>query len=442
MRHLIRLLSGILVCFLLAAALPAAAQTPARDRTVVVISLDGFPAFSLDDPKLPVPTLRRLASQGATARRMTTVNPSVTWPSHTSIVTGVLPGQHGLFYNGTFVCSQTGPGGKVEPWIEKEKMVHIETIYDAAHHAGLTTAQVDWVAIHKAQTITWAFPEVPSIDGPIEREMIARGLVTRDEVEQFRPTNIFRRDEIWTDAAIHILREHKPNLLLFHLLSLDSTHHTYGPRTLAGLAAMAFLDGCVARVLDAIDTAGLAPRTTVIVVSDHGFKAFKNQIQPNAALASAGLGRDVQGIAEGGTAMVYLDKAKAAGLAPKVRPLLAALEGVASVAGPAEFPALGLPDPAREPQMPGLILIAKDGYAFAGASSGPALTPIPETRGSHGYPASDPDMDAIFIAAGPAIRPGARLDRIPNLDVAPTIAAILGLRLPAAAGRPLTEILR
>ena len=63
------------------------------------------------------------------------------------------------------------------------------------------------------------------------------------DVQQFTKSNIFRRDEIWTDAAIDILREHKPNLLLFHLLSLDSTHHTYGPGSLAGTGAMAFLTG-------------------------------------------------------------------------------------------------------------------------------------------------------------------------------------------------------
>src|SRR5664280_824010 len=65
---------------------PAAAQTPPEPRMVIVISLDGFPAYALDDAKLPVPTLRRLIRQGVTAR-MTTINPTVTWPNHTTLVT-------------------------------------------------------------------------------------------------------------------------------------------------------------------------------------------------------------------------------------------------------------------------------------------------------------------------------------------------------------------
>src|SRR6185295_12021322 len=112
------------------------------------------------------------------------------------------------------------------------------------------------------------FPEVPSVDGAIEREMIARNTIDADSVQTFGKTNIQRRDQIWTDAAIHILREHKPNLLLFHLLSLDATHHTYGPRSLAGMGAMAFLDSCVARLLEGIRASGRMDRTTVIIVSD------------------------------------------------------------------------------------------------------------------------------------------------------------------------------
>src|SRR5215475_11452831 len=77
------------------------AQTKAqKDRTVVVISLDGFPAYALDDPRLPIPTLRKLASEGVIAKSMQPVNPTVTWPNHTAIATGVEPTEHKVLYNG------------------------------------------------------------------------------------------------------------------------------------------------------------------------------------------------------------------------------------------------------------------------------------------------------------------------------------------------------
>ncbi len=407
------------------------------DRRVVVISLDGLPAYAMDDPALPMPTLRRLIQEGAFARRMTIINPTVTWPNHTAMSTGAGPGDNGVYANGTIMRGDA-PLVKVEPWIDKTKMVHAPTIYDAAFNAGLTTAEVDWVAIQKAPTITWPYPEIPSVNGKVEQEMIAAGIVTRDEVENFRKLNIYRRDEIWTDAAIHILRTHKPNLLLYHLLSLDSTNHSYGPKTNASLAAMAFLDSCVARVWEAAKATG---PVTVIVVSDHGFKQFRAQIQANAALAAAGV-TDVDVIAEGGSALVYIKPGRAAELEPKVRALAATMEGVAGVVGRGEMSKLGLPEPGADPQTPDMVLLAKDGYAFAGARSGPALTPIPEVRGTHGYVATDPDMDAILIAWGNGVRVGARVERINNIDVASTIAKLLGISLPSAKGKVAAALLQ
>src|SRR6185312_1679894 len=128
----------------------------------------------------------------------------------------------------------------------------------------------------------------------------------RADVENFSKNNIVRRDEIWADAAAYLIREHKPNLLLAHFLTLDSTQHQYGPKTLASETAMAFLDARVKQILDAIKTSGLENRTTVLIVSDHGFKAFHKQIRPSIALAS--LGRDAYVVPEGGRAMIYIDK--------------------------------------------------------------------------------------------------------------------------------------
>jgi predicted AlkP superfamily pyrophosphatase or phosphodiesterase len=73
-----------------------AAGQPAKDRTVIVISLDGFPAYALADPYLPVPNLRQLIGRGSMARRMITVNPTVTWPKHASMITGVKPARHSV----------------------------------------------------------------------------------------------------------------------------------------------------------------------------------------------------------------------------------------------------------------------------------------------------------------------------------------------------------
>src|SRR4051812_4409482 len=132
-------LAAIAIALLLSAASPR--QAPASH--VVIITLDGFPGWALDDAHLPVPTLRKLAAAGAAAKRMRPVNPTVTWPNHTSIVTGVTPATHGVLFNGTLI-RDPGVPPRVEPWLDKTRMVTGDTLYDLAHARGLTTAQVDW----------------------------------------------------------------------------------------------------------------------------------------------------------------------------------------------------------------------------------------------------------------------------------------------------------
>lgn len=425
---------------------------PAKDRTVIVISLDGFPAWTFTDPTLPIPVLRRLAREGVLADGMRISNPAVTWPNHTSMVTGVHPEKHGVLYNGMLVRGGPKDAPRVEPWRDKREMVRVPTVYDLAYKAGLTTAQVDWVAIQNPGTITWEFPERPRIGGAIEKEMIAEGLLTEMETREFSKNNTAWRDQVWTNAAIHIIKKHKPNLLLFHLLNLDSIHHRYGPKTAAGYTAQAYIDTRVGELLGALRAANLLDRATILVVSDHGFKTAKRVVRANAMLRRMGLlqaeGAKVTGdayvIPEGGTAMAYVtDPENRSRLAPQMKEAFLAMEGVARVLEPSEFHSFGMPTPEENDQMADLALVAKEGYSFSAQADGDTVVDIAGgmNPGYHGYVNTDPEMNAIFIAWGYGIRGGQRLGVIDNVDVAPTIAALLGLRMEGITGKRLDTIL-
>jgi predicted AlkP superfamily pyrophosphatase or phosphodiesterase len=424
---------------------------PGTSNHVVIISLDGFPGWALDDPYLPVPTLRKLGAQGAVAKGMRPVNPTVTWPNHTSFVTGVTPAKHGVLFNGILV-RDAGVPPRVEPWRDKSEMVRGRTLYDIAHERGMTTAQVDWVAIQNAPTITWAFPERPDPNGQIARELVASGALSQSDLETFATRNIIWRDHIWTTAAAHIIRQHKPNLMLFHLLNLDSTHHRYGPRTPAGMSAMALLDAQVARILESIEQSGTAPRTTIFVVSDHGFKTVKRQIRLNAALMQAGLlkvqdGKVLQAdayvVPEGGSAIVYVTVPDPSGeILARARKAIAGVEGVASLVEPTEYARNGLPLPTVNQQMGVLFVIPKDGYAFTGAVGDQVVVDAQEGNlGAHGYVSSDPELTALFIASGAGIAKGVTLDTIDSVDIAPTAARLLGLDLKDVDGQVLEKVL-
>src|SRR5437870_5181082 len=70
------------------------------DRHVVLITLDGFAAYMFWDAKTPIPKIRQLAAEGVASEGMRVSNPTVTWPNHTTLVTGVRAAKHSVLYNG------------------------------------------------------------------------------------------------------------------------------------------------------------------------------------------------------------------------------------------------------------------------------------------------------------------------------------------------------
>jgi len=420
---------------------------------VVVISLDGFPAWGLEDPHLPVPTLRRLAREGTLAKRMTTVNPTYTWPNHTTLVTGVPASVHRVLFNGLLVREGPTSPVRVDPNRDKGELVHAPTVYDLAYEHGLTTAQVDWPATRNAHTFTWEFPENPDAHGIVERELIAEGVLTQEDCAQFmHNTSPAWRDQYWTRAGVHIIRTHKPNLLLFHLLNLDASNHLYGPKSWASYSAYAYIDACVQEIINAIESSGWRDRATVFIVADHGFKTVKRSIRPNAVLYQQGLLKaegnkitcDAYVVPEGGCGLVYITNPEnREKLAPRLKEIFRATEGVDRVVEPREYVGLGLPTPQENSQAPDLILFSQDGYGVYPASyKGMPVGDIGEgdMRGYHGYLNTDPSMDAIFIAWGYDIRSGLQLERVSNQDVAPTVADFLCLTMEGVTGKVLRDI--
>jgi predicted AlkP superfamily pyrophosphatase or phosphodiesterase len=192
--------------------------------------------------------------------------------------------------------------------------------------------------------------------------------------------------------------------------------------------------------------------TTIFVLSDHGFKAVKRQILANAALLKAGLLTVVDVkvtktqayvVPEGGSALLYVTVPDQSGdILKRAKQALAGLEGIDAAIEPADYAQYGLPQPSANPQMGALFLTAKDGYAFAAAAGSETAIDAPEgSRGAHGYVSTDPDIQSLFIASGRDVTPGATLERVTNLDVAPTAARLLGVEMKGMAGRVLTEIL-
>jgi predicted AlkP superfamily pyrophosphatase or phosphodiesterase len=433
----------------------AADAAPAAERHVVLILIDGLPAYLLDDPRASLPVIRALARQGVAAEAgMRVSDPSVTWPNHTSLVTGIHPDRHGVLFNGRL--ERRGPGQLVEYFASatQQQLVRVPLLFDVLKKAGQTSAAINWPCTAGSTSIDDNFPDVPNAlaftTPRLKEELTRNGLIGRFEEED----NEVVQDEIWTEAACQIIRHRMPRFLALHLNNVDAAHHHYGPRSAPGYAAAALNDANIGRVLRALDEAGVRDRTAIFVVADHGFIAAPRSLRPNAILRREGLlkvdgGRIVSGralaIPEGGIAMVYLtDPATAPADRQAVLRLFRGAEGIAGVLEPRDYSQYHLPQPRDNPAMGDLVLAAKEDYAFRLEAEGDNLVvanPNPR-NGSHGFLSTEPKMNAIFVASGAGINAGTRIAAVENIDVAPTMARVLGVPLENASGRVLAEVLR
>src|SRR6185312_984043 len=147
----------IWACILLGIAGIAAA---ADDRHVILITMDGFPAYIFKDPRAPIPTLRKLAEDGVAAEGMKVANPSVTWPNHTTLVTGVYPAKHGVLFNGLMVRGAEGQPGRIDPNRTQAELVSAPTLWDIAHKAEMSTASINWPCSSESSALDDCFPDV------------------------------------------------------------------------------------------------------------------------------------------------------------------------------------------------------------------------------------------------------------------------------------------
>jgi predicted AlkP superfamily pyrophosphatase or phosphodiesterase len=429
-----------------------AANAPAE--YVVMISLDGMPAYLFDDPKVSMPNLHALAKRGVRAAGMRVSNPSVTWPNHATLMTGVQPRRHGVLANGMLMRGQPGVPVTIDPRRDKSELVRTATLFDVAHAAGLTTAAIQWPCTRRDAAIDDNFPDVSESQRyatpRLLEELIAAEILPPDIESTFRAHSPPWFDNAWASAACHLIAKRKTNLLMLHLGNSDTIHHQYGPQTQAGYTGVAYADACVGRVLDAIDTAGAGDKTAVLIVSDHGFMTTDKALLPNSLLRQEGWLRAtgpgkiedarVSVVPEGGVALLYFtDPTIDATARQKIHDLFMGREGLATVIEPERFAEFGLPDVRDWPQMADMVLVAEEGYCFSGKGDDDRwVAPFAQAGvsiGNHGFVATNPKMNALLIMAGAGVRKGVELETIENIDVAPTVAHLLGIRLPDTDGR-------
>ena len=439
---------------LLSLVAPTWLASQAQNRTdvpVVLISIDGLkPDYVLEADKhgLKVPNLRRLASEGAYASGVTGVLPTVTYPSHTTMVTGVSPAKHGVIANSPFDPFSKNLNG----WYWYAEDIKVQTLWDACAKAHIPTGSVDWPVTVGAK-IDFNIVQYWRAENAEDRKLI-RALSTPrlfDEAESalgsYTDGNDYSIAGDLRRAAfnVYVIEKKKPRFHLSYFGSLDEEEHRSGPYSAQTFAVLEQLDGVIGQLRAAAEKIG-GGRAVVCVVSDHGFKLTDKEVNVNSALREAGLIElNEQGRVKswraimwygGGSAGIMLRDEKdheARRIAGDVLKRLEndASSGVAKVADRAAARALGgFPDAA-------FVIALRSGYRLGGKLQGPVTVTV-RPGGTHGYAPDVPEMNSSFFIAGPGVAANRNLNQIDMRDIAPTIASLLSVKLESAQGRVLT----
>lgn len=440
-------LSSLLLLFV-SCALRLHAQGTSTRHPVVLISIDGLkPEYVLEADRygLKIRILRDLVARGSHARGVIGVVPTVTYPSHTTLVTGVSPSLHGIVANTTFDPFNRNQGG----WYWYASDIRVPTLWDAVIAAGGTVGNVHWPVTVGAR-ITWNLPQYWRTGEADDRKLL-RALSTPglyDSLEKSVGVSYadgidesIEGDELRGRFAARMIETRHPTLMLAYFTALDHEQHRSGPFSPAAFATLERIDTIVGALLGSARRAYGAD-VVAAIVSDHGFRRTGRAVNLIHAFRAAGLVEYADDVDDkprawhatvwpaGGSAAVMLKDTADTTTRRRVRQLLDSLaadssNGIERILDAAEL--------RRRGGFPGASFLVnlRDGYTLGHDSRGPTVVDVP-VGGMHGYLPDAAAMRATFIIAGPGIPAGRDLGLIDQRSIAPTVAGLLGVSLPAA----------
>lgn len=422
----------------------------------MVISLDAVGREDLEYMKT-LPNFRRFLEDAAFCPHVNSVYPSLTYPAHTSIVTGKRPENHGVINNTKFQ-----PGRENPDWLYKRRYIKGATLYGEARKKGMRTAALLWPVVGQSK-IKYAVPEVMvtrkwqtqvmvnAANGPIlyQLDLNRRFGHLRDGIRQPALDNFIQA------CALYTIRRYNPELFLLHLADVDTNRHIYGVHHPKVTEALKRHDERLGEILEALAETGDMDKTAVVILGDHYQKDVQKIAYPNYALLQEGLLqadgeklRSWQAIAKNcdGSCYIYLNKnarnnAKMQEKVQKTVERLAARPdyGIARIFTAREAGQLGA-DPDCF-----LMLEAKEGWYFLDDWKQDTKEVEEEKahkmRATHGYLPMGEGYQTFFAAKGCGIRPKVVERPVYLWDEGATLAALMGLDLGKTDGKVIEEIL-
>lgn len=425
-----------------------------KSRRVIVVSLDALGSTDFDTVR-KLPNFKRFLKHVAFSKQVQSVYPSLTYPAHTTIVTGRTPAHHGVVNNTLLQPERSSPD-----WCWQRKYVSGTTLYDEALAKGMKVAALLWPVTAKSN-ITYNVPEIFA-NRPWSNQILT-SLVNGTPGYQFILNQKFGRlrdgkkqpalDNFTHASLKYTLRTYRPDLTLVHLTDLDSQRHEHGFYSQEAQEAIRRHDKRLGELMSVMKHCGMdiTRDTTLVLLGDHSQIDVGNIILLNKTFREHGFLKVQNGVIRDwkvickncdGSAYIYIrnegmDSEERIRLKNEVYDLLKVMKkdpdnGIAAI-----YPRKKAEEMGADPSCT-FMLEARKGFYFQDELDMNCISEI--QRATHGYHPKRKDYQTVFMIAGPDIKPGIDIGEMSLLDEGPTIAAMMGLELPGADGRVIEEI--
>lgn len=411
-------------------------------KRVLLISWDGLRPEMLSSDRFETPHLREQIKRGAHSLNVQPVDPTLTYPNHATLVTGVSPAKHGILSNTVFDPEK----GNSLFWYWYAKDIRVPTLWQSAHEQSKKVVMLRWPATVGAG-LKWNIPEYFAVaESAATSEQLLRGSVDAKflkELEQSLDSRMpahgltLEYDQWIASAALEMEKKYQPDLQLVHLAFADYTQHQKGLYAEETLEAVKKIDHWIGKF------SGLAAHRSdlcVMVVGDHGHANFSEIFYPNALLAQQkwlefGENESIRNW----RAIVHVDGPQGAVyLKPGV-----SLKVVRKIFKKNAPPYVRILDADQLKKMKfhpqaAFGIVAQPGYSLGGGDHKTLTQTIPQQKSTHGYLSTEKEMKTALVAFGCGIAPQQDLGPVHALQVAPTVAQWLALKMTGFEAKALT----
>jgi predicted AlkP superfamily pyrophosphatase or phosphodiesterase len=365
---------------------------------VIMISIDGFRWDYMDLHHAP--SLKRLAKEGVRAERLLPVFPTLTFPNHYSLATGLYPARHGLMAN-------EFPVDGDDDWyrlslretVENGRYYRGEPIWVTAETQGMVTASFFWVG-------------------------------SEADIQGVRPTHWrrFNKDVKGSDRIDQVLEwlaepvASRPHFYTLYFEELDDYTHWYGPSSSEGGKAVMRIDAHIERLLKGLENLPHGKQVNIVLVSDHGQAEYLENEKPLVLDQLVKLD-DISSVDGGCYVFMHFDEPDH-NRAIEIRDAINRNWNHGRAYLPGDTPAQWyVTDDARFPEV---IVVAEAGHGVISTAS----MAYKVGSGDHGWAPEAEQMHGIFLAWGPDIRQGMEIGPIRTVDVYPLLLSLLDLSPP------------